>query len=211
VGDFTIIRPCDDAAATQCSDWADDLIAKLTAAGHSSSGTDIDGGATPSSTHTADVIAAFAANADLLCYFGHGDEDNWLTYSAPTLEASKMPVAGCQAVVSIACKTGCGFGPACITAGVVSWLGFTIKVGMPIPHLGTDPIGEAIVKGLELLGSSKTMQEVRDEIATQLDNVANAYDKGAFSSHPGRDFGYFAAISLRDHVVIHGSPAHVSL
>jgi hypothetical protein len=67
-------------------------------------------------------------------------------------------------------------------------------------------MGEAIVNGLAQLASHGTMQMARDEIASLLNQVVTDYDSGGrYSTHPGASFGYFAAMALRDHVVLQGS------
>jgi hypothetical protein len=200
VGSFTFIRPSDDADASQASDWADDLINKFTANGHTIA-KDVDD-STPADTKN--IVAAVRGKTDLICYFGHGDEHSWLTNSTPTFDASNVVAATGKAVVSVACKTGCNLGPAAITAGALAWLGFTIKVAIMAPHKNVDPIGDAIVDGLEFLANNRTMQEARDEISANFDRLVGDYDSGRYSSHPEAEFGYFAALSLRDHVVLHG-------
>jgi len=200
MGTFTLIRPADDADAQQASDWADALSASLTADGHTK-GTDVDSG-TPADT--VNVENAYKAKANLICYFGHGDEDNWLTSSSPTLAGNALPACGAKAVVSVACKTGCKLGPAAVTAGVESWLGFTIKVAIIKPYRNVDPIGDAIVDGLEGLGKGDRMQDARDDIEANFGALVNHYDTGKYSGHPAAQFGYYAALALRDHVVLHG-------
>jgi hypothetical protein len=204
VGSFTIIRPSDDANARQSAHWGDVLIGKFTANGHTK-GADVDGRTGRTPPNTKNIVAAVSAKTDLVCYFGHGDEDSWLTSSAPTLDASNVVSANGKAVVSVACKTGCNLGPAAITGGAIAWLGFTIKVAIIAPHKNIDPICDAIVDGLNCLSNHRTMQEARDDISTNFDQLASDYDTGKYKSHPASEFGYFAAICLRDHVVLHGA------
>lgn len=201
MGWFGLVRPQDDRAARQSSDWADSLEKRLTALGHAKS-IDVDDW-TPADTSS--ILNALGSSAALLCYFGHGDESSWLTNGLVTIDASHMSAARSKAIVSIACKTACLLGPSAITAGVESWLGFTVKVAVISPHKGIDPIGDAIVEGLAVLGAKATMQQSRDEIAAQLDQVVTDYDTGKYSTHPAAPIGYFAAMCLRDHVVVHGN------
>jgi hypothetical protein len=202
MGDFVLIRPRDDAASQQASDWANDLINILNSKGHSVV-VDVDDTTPPDATN---IVTAVGKTADVVFYFGHGDETSWLTKGGSTLSASNASGIVAGAVVSVACKTGCSFGPSAITAGVRSWLGFTIKVPVIAPHKTKDPIGEAIVNGIAQLATQGTMQMACDEIVALLDQVVTDYDSGGkYSSHPGASFGYFAAMALRDHVVVHGS------
>jgi hypothetical protein len=202
MGIIVMIRPRDDAASQQASDWADDLLTILNLNGHSVV-VDVDDTTPPD---TANIVAAVGKPADLVCYFGHGDETSWLTSGSSTLSASSATGISAGAVVSVACKTGCSFGPGAVTAGVRSWLGFTIKVPVIAPHKTKDPMGEAIVNGIAQLATQGTMQMARDEIVSLLDQVVTDYDfRGRYSSHPGASFGYFAAMALRDHVVVHGN------
>jgi hypothetical protein len=159
----------------------------------------------------AHILAALKSAGNLICYFGHGNEHSWLTASVSTAISSDFVPATGKAVVSIACRTGCKLGPDAITAGVEAWLGFTIKVAVIAPHLGLDPIGDAIVAGVSVLGSGKTMQDSRDALYSELDTVATGYDTGKWSSHPGAALKYYAALAMRDHIVLHGTTTFVPL
>lgn len=208
MGSFAVVRPRDDADAQQASDWCDDLVTKLTGDGHSKIA-DVDDRMPP---NTANIVAALGLLAvDLVCYFGHGDEHSWLTNQSSTVDASNVKAAQGKAVVSVACKTACNLGPAAITSGVVSWLGFTIKVVVMRPHKTVDPVGDAIVGGLSCLGGQGTMQQARDEIATNCGQLIDEFDTGRFSNFPEARLGYYAAMALRDHVVVHGTPSHQPL
>jgi hypothetical protein len=73
---------------------------------------------------------------------------------------------------------------------------------------GTYPLGDAIVDGLSLLATSKTMQEARDEIYANLDQVVKDYDTGGkYATDPKAGFGYFSALAMRDHLALHGNVA----
>jgi hypothetical protein len=208
VSTFCVIRPQDDVEAKQASDWCDELITQLTRSGHSNTG-DVDK-FTPADTTNITVL--LRGHAGVICYFGHGDENSWLTNSLVTIDSSNILAATGKPIVSIACKTARNLGPDAITAGITSWLGFSIAVAIIRPHKTRDPIGEAIVTGVARLGKGATMQQARDEIAAQLNQVVADYDAGGkHASHPQSTFGYFAAMSLRDHVVVHGSTACVPL
>jgi hypothetical protein len=208
VASFVIIHPQDDASAQQASDWGNDFARQLVNGGHTSAG-DVD----QSTPATAAAIAAvLRGSADLVCYFGHGDEDSWLTNSSHTIDSSNVHAAVGKPVVSIACKTTRRLGPDAITAGVISWLGFSISVAVIAPHKHSDPIGEAIVGGLAYLGNGVTMQQARDEIAANLDQLVADFDNGGkHASHPAAALGYFAAMSMRDHLVVQGHTACVPL
>ncbi|WP_447600333.1 C25 family cysteine peptidase [Nitrospira sp. Nam80] len=198
---FIVIRPKDDAIAQQASVWCDDLVQKFSKNRHTKVN-DVDDGAPPD---TGNIVLALQAGADLICYFGHGDENSWLTNFKATIDNTNIRNANQKAVVSVACKTACVLGPTAITAGIVSWLGFTIKVPVMTPHKNRDPIGEAIVDGLALLGNHLTMQEARDRIADNCDKLIVEFDTGTLRNHPGNLIGYYAAMSVRDHVVVHGN------
>lgn len=162
---------------------------------------DVDSGTPADATEITKVLGG---SADLICYFGHGDEDHWLTSGAPTIDAGNVSAAAGKAILSIACRAGRNLGPDAITAGVISWLGFTIAVPVIAPHKTHDPIGEAIVRALAGLGGKGTMQQARDDMAAEFDQLVDDYDTGKFSTHPAAPLGYFAAMCLRDHVVLHG-------
>ena len=200
MGSYSIIRPADDAAARQSWDWADVVRGALTRAGHGMF-EDVDA-STPASG--ANIVAALGRGVDLILYFGHGNEDEWLTNGTKTIDKSNVGAAKGTCVVSIACKTARNLGPDAITAGIACWLGFTIKVAVIAPYSYVDPIGDAICDALGLLGSSGTMQAARDAMEQNLDQVARNYDTGKYMSHPAAVIGYFAAISMRDHVVVEG-------
>ena len=208
MSDFSVIRPEDDNVARQTSGWCDELIRKFTANGHRLA--DDVNQWTPADQ--ASMVARMGGTTDLICYFGHGETDCWLTNGTATIDANTIHHAAGKAVISIACDTACNFGPDAITAGVVAWLGFTILVAVMAPHKNQDPIGEAIVDGLELLGNGRTMQEARDEIAANLDQlVVRFHSGGSLASHPAAAFGYYASMAMRDHVVVHGQANHVPL
>jgi hypothetical protein len=206
---FNVIRPRDDSAAKESSKWCDDLIAKLKAstAAHTVS-SDIDDG---SPADQANISAAMSAGVDLICYFGHGNSSAWLTANSPTIDAGTVGAGKGKAVVSIACETGLNLGADAITSGVESWLGFTIKVPVLLLKGGYDPFGEAIVEGLAELGEGKSMQEARDALFAALDQTVDDFDTGFLSTDPSAPLGYYAAMSLRDHVVLHGNGSHVPL
>lgn len=200
MGTFAVVRPRDDQRAKQAAGWCDQLINRLRGNRHGLSG-DVDDTTPPTTTN---ILAVMTSTVDLVCYFGHGDENSWLTSQAATVNATNVRAASGKAVVSVACKTGRNLGPDAVTAGVVAWLGFTVKVPIIAPHRNIDPIGDAIVNGLACLGTAGTMQQARDEIAAACANVVADYDTGRYRNHPAASIGYFAAMALGDHVVLHG-------
>jgi hypothetical protein len=161
------------------------------------------------------VQAAYQTGVNLLCYFGHGEVDRWETAGSATLESTSLPAKHPIAVISIACKTSQTLGPDAVTSGVTAWLGFTIRVGIIAPYASAvgpiDTIGDAMVEGLKILSTGATMQQARDEIEKQLDDLVNAYDTGAYAHHIDAEIGYFVAGCMRDHVVVHGTPSHTPL
>jgi hypothetical protein len=199
---YALIRPEDDADARQASTWADSLGKKLSSISHNKTA-DVDAGSPPDQ---AQIVAALGAVCSLICYFGHGDKDSWLTGRTRVKGGDFVPAKG-KAVISIACKTGCNLAPDALTAGVRTFLAFSSKVAVIAIYNGADPIGDAIVDGLSVLSSGSTMQQSRDEIYSKLDGVVNDYDTGQFRSHPAANFGYFAAMAMRDHIVVHGDTA----
>jgi hypothetical protein len=203
---FALIRPKDDAVAHQASDWGDSVESAFLGSGHTKS-VNVD------DLSPANIVAALGTLASLICYFGHGDECSWLTRGARTVFAADFTRAAAKGVVSIACKTGCHLGPDAITAGVEAWLGFTSNVAVTGigPHKGADPFGDAIVAGLSVLGASQTMQQSRDQLYSELDQLSIEYDTGKFNSHPGAGLKYFAAIAMRDHLVLHGTATFIPL
>ena len=205
---FSVVRPQDDAVAQQTSGWCDDLIRKFTARSHHLA-SEVDRW-TPADQ--APIIALLGGSTDLVCYFGHGKRDCWLTNGIVTIDASSVHAAANKAVVSIACDTARGLGPDAVTAGVVAWLGFTILVAVMAPYKTRDPIGEAIVDGLDVLGHGYTMQAARDQVAANLDQLVNDFQPGGWlAGHPAAAFGYYASMAMRDHVVVHGKANHAPL
>jgi hypothetical protein len=204
---FALIRPKDDARAQQASNWAGSVSAAFAKSGHTKLA-DVDD---LSPANQANIIAALGSAVSLICYFGHGDEHSWLAGGAVMVQAADFSIAGAKAVVSAACKTGCNLGPDAVTSGVEAWLGFTLNVAVIAPHKGVDPIGDAIVAGLSVLGAGRTMQQSRDELYSELDKVVAGYDTGAFSAHPGATLKYYAALAMRDHLVLHGTSGFTPL
>lgn len=201
MGNFAVIRPCDDGAARQASQWCDALINGLKIGGHCAVADVSD--QTPASQ--ANVCSALSGSYDVIFYFGHGDETAWLTQGAATVDATTISGANGKAIVSVACKTARRLGPDAITAGVASWLGFNIKVGYVV-HRGQDPFGDAIVQALEGLGAGNTLQQARDTLASNLQQVVQDFDtSGRFNSWPTAPLAYFVAVAMRDHVVVLGN------
>ena len=204
---FSLIRPRDDGTANQASDWGDRLACDFRAYGHSLV-SDVDDTTPPD---TANILAVLSSMATLVCYFGHGDEDSLLTGGSPTVDISSIRVATGIAIVSVACKTGNNLGPAAITAGADAWLGFTVKVPVIAPHRSIDTIGDAIVEGIKGIAGGDTMQQVKDSLRQCFDQLMNDYDTGSYCSHPAASLGYYCAMALRDHLVLHGNPSCIPL
>jgi hypothetical protein len=194
--------------ARQASDWCDRLVSTLIAAGHANVA-DIDD---LSPANTATISAALRQTTDLVCYFGHGDDTSWLVHGVRTIDGASIVVRSGVAVVSVACNTGRRFGPDAVVAGVVSWLGFTIKIPVVSTYKTRDPFGDAIIEGLNVLASGYSMQRARDALYDALDDLAIDFDTGGpLSGHTAAWLGHFGAMCLRDHLVIHGSSSHAPL
>jgi len=204
MGSFVIIRPEDDAAALQASDWVNGLLNHLQTASHAAS-VDVDQHTPADLTN---IAAAIKLPVDLVLYFGHGDVACWLTNGAATVNARDISFGHAPAVVSIACKTTAALGPAAIIAGAPAYLGFSIRVPVIAPHKNVDLIGNAIVDGLRTLANGGTMQRARDAIAANFDSLASALDTGPLSKHPAVGVAYYAAMALRDHIVLLGQSNH---
>ena len=202
MSDVITIRPKDDAAARQASTWCDEFTAAMTAGGHTIV-EDVDD-LSPADTKT--IIAAFRRTADLICYFGHGEDDAWSTHGAVTVDGASILAARGKCVISIACNTGRAMGPNAVTGGVASWLGFTIQVPVVSPYKTRDGFGEAIVEGLKTLVSGGTMQQARDDVSDALDALSRDFDTGgSLSGHAHAWLGHFGAIALHDHVTVNGT------
>jgi hypothetical protein len=209
MGSFVLIRPQDDAESRQASDWGKMISEYWTKVTVHTKSQDINQ-YSPADAKT--ISAAIGSSADLVLYFGHGDDTSWLTSGSATIDASNVHPASGKAVVSVACKTGCNLGPDAITVGVRSWLGFTIMVAVVAMHKTRDPFGDAMYKGIQCLGSGGSMQNARDAIVSELDQLRKDFDKGgSLNTHPAWQLGMFAAIALRDHTVLHGDAAYCPL
>jgi hypothetical protein len=208
MGKFVVIRPEDDAAAEQASAWCSALVAELAARGHTLV-EEVDE-LTPADTGS--IEAALSAPATLVCYFGHGTPDSWQTNGETTIDKSNAGAAASKVVVSIACFTGRNLGPDAVNAGVTSWLGFTMKIPVIAPYKALDPVGEALVRGLEDLSTAGTIGDVRDSLITAFDELAVDYDDGgALAGHPAQPVGYYGALALKANVVVAGSKTAVPL
>src|ERR1700676_297439 len=75
MADFSVVRPRDDADARQASEWCDDLVNRLVQYGH----TEVDDVDDRTPADIAHIVVALSRRVDLVCYFGHGREDAWLT------------------------------------------------------------------------------------------------------------------------------------
>lgn len=207
MGDFTLVHPRDDAIARQASDWCQELAKQFQQNGHTLV-SEVNDTTPPSQSN---IVNCLGHRSDLICYFGHGDEDSWLTSGSPTIESANISSAANKAVVSIACKTGQNLGPSAITAGVVAWLGFTVKVAVNPIYKGSDPVGEAIVDGLACLGTGGSLQDAHDRMASNFDQLVQDYDTGSLSRIPDAGLGYFSCMIMRDRIVVHGNVNHTPL
>jgi hypothetical protein len=206
VGAFVTICPQDGAEARQASTWCDELRAEFEAKGHWFANW-VDE-RTPADR--AGTENALRERADLVCYFGHGAPDAWLTHDQATVDQANVRAAAGKAVVCIACLTSRELAPEAITAGVTVWLGFTIKVPVIDPHKNVDPIGEAMVAGLKWLASGASVGEAGDVLVGTLGEIADECEDlgGRFHNHPGRWATYYGALALQGHLVVHGDPHH---
>jgi len=188
VGAFLTICPRDDAQARQASDWCSDLQVELEARGHLLANTVND--RTPADR--TGVETALQSPVDLVCYFGHGTRDAWLTHDVKTLDRKNATAAANRAIVSIACLTGRELGPEMVTAGAKAWLGFTINVPIVDPYKHVDPIGRSIVAGLSWFGRGANFEEVRFALQVALEVTSDQCESasGRFGSHPGRWLSY---------------------
>jgi hypothetical protein len=201
MSDFTTIQPRDDSVSIISGRWCEELSDQLRAKRHTRT-LDIDD-STPADRST--IEAGIPKGGRLVCYFGHGDQDSWSTGGVPTIDGANVIAASGKAVVSVACKTGKHLGPDAITAGAESWLGFTISVPV-FTHGGTDPIGDALINALQVLGDGDSMQDAKDKLFSELDALIGDFDDGgSLSSLPIATLGYFAAMSLRDHINLIGN------
>src|SRR6516165_8590066 len=108
MGSFVLIRPQDDAESRQASDWGKMISEYWTKVTVHTKSQDINQ-YSPADAKT--ISAAIGSSADLVLYFGHGDDTSWLTSGSATIDASNVHPASGKAVVSVACKTGCNLGP----------------------------------------------------------------------------------------------------
>ena len=93
-----------------------------------------------------------------------------------------------------------------LTAGIICWLGFTIKCAVPSPHKNQDPFGDAVYAGLSRLAIGGTMQDAYDDLKAELDQLVNKFDLGgSLNNFPGADMLYFAAAAMRDNVSLAGN------
>jgi hypothetical protein len=205
VGAFVVVRPQDDAAAQQASDWCDELVTELQARGHVLVN-EVDW-QTPADVSSID--AAMRSKAELVCYFGHGAPDAWLTDDQTTIDRANVKAATGKAVASVTCLTGRELGPDAITSGVIAWLGFTIRVPALTPHKNADPFGEAIINGLRELAFGATMGDTGDSVVRECEQLVTDFDTGGrFHGHPAWQVGYYGALALKDHLIVNGQTTH---
>jgi hypothetical protein len=207
MADFVVIRPEDDGDASRASEWCDDLIGTASFQSHACVH-DVDGN-TPADS--ANVQAALGVSAQLVLYFGHGDESSWLTSNSPTVDISNVSLGQDKAVVSVACKTSCLLAPAAIRGGVIAWLGFAAKIPIIDKHKGSDPIGDALVSSLSLLGSGGTMQDAHDAIVAEFARLVADFETGSLSGLHISPVGYYASMVMRDQCIVSGTATHIPL
>ncbi|WP_054812360.1 hypothetical protein [Nocardia arizonensis] len=205
---FVGICPCDDGNSTTAADWYKDLVSRLCGPHQERYCVDH-----MSPADQAGILQALReTNLNLVCYFGHGTSDDWLTSGNSTVNKTNVNAAAGKAVVSVACKTGRNLGAEAINQGVEAWLGFTIRVPIIPRHAHADPLGEAVADGLARLASQGTMQDARDKVEANMRQLIIDYDKGGtYYSHPNSTLGYFAALALANSISLVGKTKYVPL
>lgn len=146
------IRPADDAAGSDLSDWGDEVRRAAVAAAAAAPGT-VDDYAGGANTSRATIDAALGSGPDHVVWFGHGRTDALIASGSTLIDSAN--VGGITGVlIAIACDTALALGPTCLGGNVKAFLGFDDHVGWPAK--APDPMGEAITDALERLFSHQT-------------------------------------------------------
>lgn len=204
MGDFVLIRPEDDAKARRASSWADITLETLADHGHLLIH-EVDGYPPPDSAR---ITEALRVDTNLVCYFGHGSPDAWLTDSLPTLDGSNVDAASGKAVVAVACYTARGLGPGAVLAGAVAWFGFTMEVATFPPYRNREPIGEAIAEAVGGLAAGNSLGELQNDLVARLFDLAHQYQFGALRLFPLAQTARFFCMALAGQIAVHGARDH---
>ena len=200
MGTFIAVHPdnVNDAAAGDLSNWCTEATRRASAKGHTLSSEVTR--STP--CDRANVDTALAALGDVFFFFGHGTEDDLKgEHRASVVDNRNATHAKGKVVVAIACESGRGLGPDAIVAGVRAYLGFNIKLAWIPPYRGQpDVFKDAMLSSLDVLIDGGSVQDLRDELYSQLTVVADYYGKGAGSKYHNALNGYFVAHAVKDNI-----------
>jgi hypothetical protein len=198
MSDLSLVRPSNDPAAAELSDWAASLIPDITASSHKY--TDRKGAG---ATRTAVETELTKSRATL--FFGHGLKSRLQGYSSDVVDVANIGKAAGNIVIAIACWSAVTLGPASISSGIDAYLGFDEA----LVWITRDPdrqFGPAATSGpRDMITTGSDIAACAARLQQQFDAVFQYYRTGAGAS--GRDavLGWLAGTWNKAHVVKHGS------
>lgn len=200
MADFLLIRPANDAAALDLSNWCTNLIPTLAAGGHTVAG-DLHA--------TAATRAAIRSNLPAkrcVTFWGHGTSTQLRGAGGPLVDTANVGLAAGSIFLAIACSSADVLGPDAISQGVEAWLGFNNL----FVWVSRDPDRQfepAIAAGVKDLIAGGDVDSARAAIFTGLQRAFVFYQTGAGRGTTNSTFGWLAASHDSSRLTLVGNPA----
>lgn len=142
---------------------------------------------------TAPNASAAMRSTDATLYFGHGTPAA-LGIATTLVDSSNVSDAKGKLLLAFACEAALILGPDAFAKQVTAFLGFAdiLVVIDDLPAGQSDPIGDAVNRGLTLFVRGGTMDDVRDLLISEFKQVEADY-RGPLSYLPLADRIWLAA------------------
>jgi hypothetical protein len=186
MADFVLIRPANDAAAIDLSNWGANLRPDVASALHTLAA-DLYAAATTRSA----VDAAFPGTRCVL-FFGHGNYAELLGAGNILVDTANIGRISGNIFVAIACSSANVLGPDAVSQGVEAYLGFTDRFAW----VSRDPDSQfepAATAGIRELLAGRTIDDAKLEMESGFQNTVRFYQTGAGRGTPNSTFGWLTA------------------
>jgi hypothetical protein len=195
MADLVLIRPANDAAAIDLSNWGANLRADITSAGHTLA---VDLYATATARPAVD---AALGGKRCVFFFGHGNPTELLGASSALVDTANVGIARTSILVAIACSSANVLGPDAVSQGVEAYLGFSDR----FVWLARDPdrrFEPAVAAGVRELLAGNPTDDARSAMASGFQRALIFYQSaGTTNSTLGWlsafwDFSHLALIGV---------------
>jgi hypothetical protein len=197
MADFTLIRPANDAAALELSNWCAALIPTIQA-NHSIAHDLYAGAATRTSVDTA------LKGVRCILFFGHGKDAELLGASGALVDTVNAGFAQGAILIAIACSSAKVLGPDAVHHGVSAYLGFKDR----FVWISRDPDHQfeaAATAGISRLLASDEIGAALGEMQAYFRSAVLYYLNGTGRTSPNRAIGWLAAFWDLQHLELQGT------